>query len=544
VHNHPAIIGYIVDNENKSYGTSSPNVQINFVKYLKDKFKTPDALNAAWGLNFWGQNIASWDDFPARKGTYQPSYQLEWDKFQRTIPFDFLAWQAKIVREYKKPGQFVTHNFDVHGDNNGYGPKVDLNHFMMAKIFDISGMDIYNGSQEDIGPDRISWVDDYTRSLKRDNFFILETQAQTIGWGATSVYPPFEGQLRQSVYTHLSGGANMVAYWHWSTTHNGIEMYCKGILGPDYYPGRAFSDVKQIAAEINKYGSKLINLKKHNDVALLYSYNSNSAFVYQALDNSFYYNTMVNQVYGSMFRQNISMDIVFEDDFSYLSDYKLIVVPSLYIASDGLLKALSDYVKNGGNLLLLPHTGYCDENFKVRSEIMPGILAGACGLTYHEFSKIRDKLPLKDNPFGLEPADNYAKIWTDMLIPGKAEVLANYDHFFFGKYPMLTYNKYGKGSVIYQGAYVSDKLQEKIVLLATEKAGLKTIDQNYYFPIIAKHGVNTENKTVNYLFNYSSQFQTISYNFKKGKSLFPNASVENGDKLNIKPWDLIIVIEE
>ena len=50
VKDHPAIIGYQVDNETKSYGTSGPNVQKQFVEYMKAKFKSLDTINKALGF--------------------------------------------------------------------------------------------------------------------------------------------------------------------------------------------------------------------------------------------------------------------------------------------------------------------------------------------------------------------------------------------------------------------------------------------------------------------------------------------------------------
>ena len=55
------------------------------------------------------------------------------------------------------------------------------------------------------------------RSLKHSNFLITETNAQTIGWTSGSQFPPYDGQLREDVYTYLAGGANMVEYWHWAS---------------------------------------------------------------------------------------------------------------------------------------------------------------------------------------------------------------------------------------------------------------------------------------------------------------------------------------
>ena len=49
---HPNVIGYQLDNETKSYDTAGERVQKMFVDYLKDKFKTTDALNEAFGLTY------------------------------------------------------------------------------------------------------------------------------------------------------------------------------------------------------------------------------------------------------------------------------------------------------------------------------------------------------------------------------------------------------------------------------------------------------------------------------------------------------------
>jgi beta-galactosidase len=51
--NHPAIIGYQVDNETKHYGTAGENVQKKFVKYMKKKFNNDlSILNNKYGLDY------------------------------------------------------------------------------------------------------------------------------------------------------------------------------------------------------------------------------------------------------------------------------------------------------------------------------------------------------------------------------------------------------------------------------------------------------------------------------------------------------------
>ena len=67
------------------------------------------------------------------------------------------------------------------------------------------------------------------RSLKNDNYLILETEAQGFpGW------TPYKCQLRLQAYSHIASGANGVMYWHWHSIHNSFETYWKGILSHDF----------------------------------------------------------------------------------------------------------------------------------------------------------------------------------------------------------------------------------------------------------------------------------------------------------------------
>lgn len=60
--NNPTVIGWQIDNETSSYGASNQDVFVGFVNHLKQKFGTTDALNKAWGLNYWGQDVNGWEN--------------------------------------------------------------------------------------------------------------------------------------------------------------------------------------------------------------------------------------------------------------------------------------------------------------------------------------------------------------------------------------------------------------------------------------------------------------------------------------------------
>ena len=95
----PTVIGWQLDNETSSYDAANPDVFIGFQHYLEKKFVTPEALSKAWFLNYWGENMHTWEDLPTRDGAQSTGYKLEWTRWSQMRVTDFLHWQAGLVRE-------------------------------------------------------------------------------------------------------------------------------------------------------------------------------------------------------------------------------------------------------------------------------------------------------------------------------------------------------------------------------------------------------------------------------------------------------------
>lgn len=534
-----AIIGYQIDNETTSYGTAGPNVQVAFDEYLKKKFGTAQELNKVWGLNYWGQRINDWDELPPREGILNPGYKLEWERYQHKIATDYLAWQARLVNEYKRADQFVCHNFVG-------GIRTDVDEYEIAKNLDIAGVNPYfpwSGGPDMVDGQEWAISGDLARSLKRQNYLITETNAQTIGWDSKTQFPPYDGQIRLNVYSHLSSGANMVAYWHWHSLHYGQETYWKGVLSHDLEPNRVYAEVSRTAHELKELGPKLVNLKKTNHVAILYSVDSYHGIQYMPFDNHVNYQTLLYQMYGALYRQNVGVDFVFPQSTNF-SDYKVIVVPPLYIADDALLKRLADFVRDGGHLVMAFKSGFCNEYSTVRWTKAPGPLREAAGFYYQEFANLQQPLKLKGDPFQVGDDENKASVWAEFLIPETAQPLAFYDHPFYGKWPALTRNKYGKGTLTYEGTFLSDKLQEKVLLDVLNLAGLAGPDQQLPARLHVKHGVDNAGRNLHYYLNYSSQSQTFTYPYSSGVDLLTRKAINKSQAVELGPWDLVIIEEK
>jgi beta-galactosidase len=533
--NNPAVIGWQIDNETSSGAAANRDVQEGFIRYLQKKFGSADELNQAWGLNYWGQRLNDWSEIPPEEGIINPGWKLEWQRYQQWMTTDFLAWQARIVNEYKRPDQFITH--DLAGP-----PRAEVNEHDIAGTMDIMAVNPYHGTQDEFDGLGSTMQGDYTRSLKQTNYLVTETNAQTIGWDSKEQFPPYDGQLRLDVYTHLSSGANMVEYWHWHSLHYGQETYWKGVLSHDLEPGRAYAEVSRTAHELQRIGPEIVDLRRSNQVAILYSSDSYYGIEFMKFSDKLNYRTMLGQMYDSLYRLNCGVDFVFPENTD-LSGYKVIVVPPLYVASDELLNRLAEYVRGGGNLVMAFKSGFTNEYDTVRWSIAPGPLRKAAGFHYQEFSNLSKPLALKDDPFKAG-ADNKVSVWAEMLIPEGAQPLAFYDHPFFGKYPAITQNHFGSGTLTYEGTALSDTLQAKVLLNVLQMAGLTGPDQELAASVRVKHGTNRRGKVIHYYINYSSDPQTFKYSYKPGEDLLTRTAVGSAQTVTLKAWDLVIIEEK
>ncbi|MDE3200459.1 MAG: beta-galactosidase [Acidobacteriota bacterium] len=541
----PTVIGWQLDNETSSYGAANPDVFIGFQHYLEKKFKTPEALSQAWFLNYWGENIHTWEDLPKRDGTISTGYKLEWTRWSQMRVTDFLHWQAELVRECAGPRQFITTDY-------GGMLKRDVNEEDIAKSLDIVANNIYHATQDNYDGSYQSLQSDFARSLKHSNFLVTETNAQTIGWSSESQFPPYDGQLREDVYTYLADGANMVEYWHWASIAANQETYWKGILSHDLEPNREYAEMSKTAHELKKIGPHLVGLKIHNDVAILYSRDSANAISFMpyggdAPSRSWTgepdgYLSVLQQMHKALYDLNIGSDFVFPETTDF-SQYKLLIVPVLYISDDALLQRISNYVKNGGHVLMTFKSGFANENSAVRWVRAPGPLREATGFSYQEFSNLEKPLSLKGDPFHVGAEGNKVKYWAEFLMPEHAQAVAYYDHPFFGKWPAITENHYGSGTLTYEGTFLSDPLQLAIMKRAITEAGLASGDQQLPSKVHISHGVNRMGKKVHYYFNYSSDPQIVSYDYAAGTNLLDDKSVTHGQKLTLAPWDLAIIEE-
>jgi beta-galactosidase len=74
-----------------------------FIEFLQDSYSTVEELNRQWGLTYWSHRLTHWSELWTPDGNHSPQYQIEWRRYQTALVTDFIAWEARIVREYASP---------------------------------------------------------------------------------------------------------------------------------------------------------------------------------------------------------------------------------------------------------------------------------------------------------------------------------------------------------------------------------------------------------------------------------------------------------
>ena len=489
---HPAIIGWQVDNEPGTEILHNPGVFEGFKEELKRKYGTVENLNRKWGLVYWSHSISEWDELWIPDGNTNNAYDLEWRRYQAKLTEEYISWQADILRKIvpdkhfimtcvailDRPGQdiyTVAKNLDSIGVNVYYPTQDGLTHpySKIPKEYEISGPVWMTMA----GPSQVFKQVDLAYSMLQDNFLVTETTASsTVHVNTAGFFPPYPGQLKQVAFAMISRGANMIEYWHWHTLHYGAEMYWGGILGHNYERGRTYEAFQEIGKILKDQNDLFQDLKPRSPIALIYSPESKWAMEFQPLlrknINGLHagdpktYDRIFNTFYELFFDAGLGINIYgihqleLNNVKNFIKKHPVLCVPGYFVAEEEALEFFDFYAKNGGHLLLGTRTGYGTSLGTARTTVAPGLLRKGAGVHYNESTNLNKKIEV----IGGDGADisGNALGWCDLLICDEAKVIAKYKDPFLASYAAITSNAYEKGRVTVIGTIPDQELGKSL----------------------------------------------------------------------------------
>lgn len=520
----PNVIGFQIDNETKHYGVKSPRVIAGFREWLQDRFGNIEEVNRAFCLYHWSNSATSFEELPDPTGMVNGGYVCAFEEYRRKLATDFLKWQAEIVTQYKRPDQFITHNFDYEwmsagapGQQDGYsgGVQPGINHYDAASAVTLAGTDIYCPAGSALTGREVAFGGDIMRPLKRQSYLVLESQSQAFcGW------LPYPGQLRLMALSHIASGAEGVMYWPWASIHNGIESYWKGILNHDGEPDAIYDEVKRIGHELKALSAELYGLRKQNRIALIVSAEALHALRYFPTDKDLSYNDVVNLFYSALYELNLECDVLYDRKRDW-SGYDLVIIPQLYCCKEEMIDRVRSYTASGGTVFAGFRSFFADENLKIRHDRQPHGLTDLFGMHYSRFTK------------------SGASLWMELLETDGAEEVEHYEHPYWSGYASVTHNRFGEGHAWYLG-YLPEKDGLKDYLLwAAGTAGITPPELRW--PVVCRSAMGRNGSKIVFLFNYSDEKKTISAP-AEGKELLTGRVIRKGEPVVLKDWGAAILM--
>ncbi|MFB5662664.1 DUF4434 domain-containing protein [Alteribacillus sp. HJP-4] len=539
---HPGVVGWQIDNElncetNEFYSTSDHNA---FRQWIKEKYKSLENLNNAWGAVFWNQTYTKWEQVflprPTIANSPNPHQALDEKKFFSDSAISFAELQANIIRA-ASPTQWVT--------TNGMFGHLD-NHKLVENVLDFYAYDSYpnfgtiipDDTSKPLRDRKWSWNLSKVRSIC-SNFAVFEQQSGPGGWVNRVEQPsPKPGQMRLWTYQSIAHGADMILYFRWRTSTKGSEIYWHGINDYHNQPNRRVKEVQTISDEIGRVGEKIFDSKYEASAAIVHDYNNEWDGEMDTWHGP--YTKKSEESWFKAFQYNhIPVDSLhFNDrtDIKHLKEYKVLIYPHPAILNKEYSVLLEQFVEQGGTLIVGCRSGYKDTTGQPYMMKTPGYLSELTGVTVEDFTRIASTQPEPHISWNATSEMNKAGDFNEVLALNNSEsqiILARFEGTYYDKQPALVKNAFGEGNTYYFGGVFNLEIATNL---------LKELNLDDETNIVAPENIEVAIRTKNekkyiFILNYSDESQKLI--LKKNMRELISDEIQSG-YIEIDPFDVFI----
>lgn len=488
--NDSRIIGWQLDNEPASNVDYGNDALLRFRNWLKNKYKTIDALNKAWGTDFWSGTYGSFDEIniPKHSQWGMNLYQrLDHSRFCDNETATFLDNQAKTIRKHASAKQWITTNYIPSYDARYIGASHELDFITYTRYM------VY-GEHKGIGSkgyrvgeySRIAMANDYFRPLS-PIYGVMELQPGQVNWGSINSQP-LPGAVRLWLWHVFAGGSKITCTYRYRAPIYGYEQYHYGIVGTDGVTptpgGKEFQKfIKEIDLLRKNYSdnpppAEYIKRK----TAILYNPDNTVAINQNKQTKVWNTEQHILKYYKTL--KSFGAPVDFIRDTVDFSQYPVIVAPAYQQISMELIDKLTDYVKSGGNLVMSCRSGHQDEQGHLWQAKYAAPIYELIGGQVDFYDLLRpyapDTITMGDKKYAWTS-------WGDILKPAeKTETWALYNGDFYAGKPSVTFTKLGNGTVTYVGAD-SNKGQMEHDVLKKLYDRLKITVKNYPKGVVVEY---------------------------------------------------------
>jgi beta-galactosidase len=467
--NDPRIMGWQVDNEPRTFHDYNDDAQKRFREWLKARYGSINALNTAWGTSFWSQ---TYNDFSQINIPLHSQWGMNYNqrldhyRFAAEETASFLDDQAKVIKKYISPAQWVTSNYIPNYSCGYIGESKELDFITYTKYMVYGGaMGIGRKGYRLGDPWNIAMSNDFFRPLS-PLYGVMELQPGQVNWGSINSQPA-PGAVRLWLWHQFAGGSKLACTYRYRAPLVGYEQYHYGIVGPDgVTPTPGGLEYQKFIEETNilrkNYNSKneLPAGYLSRKTAILFNHENIWGLDMNKQTNQWNSMEHFSKYYKTL--KSFGAPVDFITDSMDFSKYPVVVAPAYQQIDKALIDKMTAYAKAGGNLILTCRTGYKDREMHLWEARFAAPIYDLIGAEIESYD-----LPM---PHAVDSVvmdhKKYAwKTWGDILKPLQGTtVLGIYEgDYYAGKAAVVT-RKLGKGTVTYVGIDSQNGLLEKELL--------------------------------------------------------------------------------
>lgn len=408
----------------------------SFRRWLEARYGTLEALNAAWGTAFWSQHYASWEHVQTPRltvSTGNPGQAVDFSRFSSDELLGQYRAEAAVIRRHSSVP--ITTNFMVaaHISKQDY--------WQWAGDMDLIANDHYLDHRLADPLTELAFAADTTRGLAGGEPWLLMEQATSaVNWQPRNIAKE-PGQLLRDTMMHVARGADGISFFQWRASVQGSERFHSAMLPHAGTESKLWRESVELGATLARL-EPVAGARVVADVALVFGW---EPWWITDLDShpstEVRYLEQVHRAYAALRSHGVTVDIVRPG--ADLSDYALVVVPALHSVPDAVADEFARYTVSGGHLVVTFFSGITDGDDRVRTGGYPGALRDVLGISTEEFFPLHagETVDLDDG--------SSASIWTELLHPLGAEVVASYLDGPLPGVAAVTRHRHGDGTAWY-----------------------------------------------------------------------------------------------
>ena len=530
----PHVVCWHISNE---YGGECycENCEKAFRVWLKNKYKSIEALNKAWNLEFWGHTVYEWDEIvlpnalgdgmDTEQNTAFAGLSVDYRRFNSDGMLGNFKMERDVLRRYNKDALITT---------NLMGTYKGLDYFKWAKELDIVSWDNYPGYNTPWS--YTAMCHDLMRGLKDEPFMLMEQTPSQQNWQPyNSLKRP--GQMRAQSYQTVAHGADTIQFFQLRRSVGGCEKFHGAVIAHVGTENtRVFREVKQLGEELEQLSPLLPGAANSAEVGIIFDWDNYWAFEYTSGPNvDLLYVDQIHQYYKYFYDRNIAVNMIPVDaDFSR---YKVIVAPVLYMIKPGMKEALEAFVANGGVLITTYMSGIVGETDNVYLGGYPGPLRALAGIWAEEIDALA---PEQTNTVRFTDGTTAkCRIVCDLIHTEGAESLASYASDFYEGMPAVTRNAYGSGITYYLATDMDETGIAKVLDRAMEDGNVTAVITEPTQLEITKR--TTEAATYYFVMNFRDEAAPLPASLGGKLDLLTGKQTEAGELMN--KFDVKIIQE-